>query len=102
MTGVTWPKGFLADGISCGIKKSGKPDLALVLSDRSAIAAAVFTRHQAPSPGVLLDRVLIRGKKHRAVLVNSGCANAATGADGLRDIKEIFFRREREAKAKEG
>lgn len=83
--GVATPSGFRAAGISAGIKASGKPDLALIVSDRIASAAAVFTTNKALAAPVLISREhLASSHGHaRAVIVNSGCANACTGADGL-------------------
>ena len=83
--GVTAPAGFSAAGVSCGIKASGKPDLALVSSAVRSSAAAVFTTNLAQAAPVVISRDHIqRSAGHaRAVVVNSGCANACTGADGV-------------------
>ena len=83
--GVTAPTGFSAAGVSCGIKASGKPDLALVTSERPASAAAVFTTNRAQAAPILLSREHITrsGGRARAIVTNSGCANACTGADGM-------------------
>ena len=83
--GVTAPAGYFAAGVSCGIKASGKPDLALVTSERTASAAAVFTTNRAQAAPILVSRVHVErsGGRARAVVVNSGCANACTGADGM-------------------
>lgn len=83
--GVTSPLGFRAAGISAGIKASGKPDLALILSDRPAAAAAVFTTNKAQAAPVLVSREHLAASRGtaRAIIVNSGCANACTGEDGL-------------------
>jgi glutamate N-acetyltransferase/amino-acid N-acetyltransferase len=83
--GVTAPRGFTAAGVACGIKASGAPDLALLVSDPRASAAAVFTTNLAQAAPVLLSREhLLRSGGHaRAVVINSGCANACTGADGM-------------------
>ena len=82
--GVTAPAGFRAAGVACGIKPSGALDLALLVSDRSASAAGVFTTNLAQAAPVLLSRDHLRrsGGRSRAVVINSGCANACTGADG--------------------
>jgi len=82
--GITAPAGFRAAGIACGIKASGALDLALLVSDRPATAAGVFTTNKAQAAPVILSREhLIRsGGQSRAVVINSGCANACTGADG--------------------
>lgn len=85
---VTAPSGFAAAGIACGIKPSGAPDLALVVGGASAIGAAVFTVNQAAAAPVLLSKQhLAVGPRVHAVLLNSGCANAATGEVGLTDAR---------------
>ena len=83
--GITTPAGFRACGISAGIKANGKPDLALIVSDRPAVAAAVFTLNKAQAAPVLVSKAHLAssGGTARAVIVNSGCANACTGADGV-------------------
>ncbi len=82
--GITAPRGFRAAGVACGIKASGGLDLSLVVSDAVASAAAVFTTNLAKAAPVLLSREHLAqsGGRGRAVVVNSGCANACTGADG--------------------
>jgi glutamate N-acetyltransferase/amino-acid N-acetyltransferase len=86
---VAAPQGFRAAGIACGIKANGKADLALIASDRPASAAAVFTTNLAQAAPILVSREhLARSQGHMtAIVVNSGCANACTGADGLRDAR---------------
>jgi len=83
--GVTAPAGFRAAGVACGIKKTGALDLALVVADAPAAAAGVFTTNRALAAPVLVSREhLVRsGGLARAVVVNSGCANACTGPEGL-------------------
>jgi glutamate N-acetyltransferase/amino-acid N-acetyltransferase len=84
--GVTAPQGYLAAGVSSGIKKKGL-DLAVVFSSKPASAAGVFTLNRVQAAPIALSKEnlrLSRGRM-RAVLVNSGCANACTGAKGLRD-----------------
>jgi glutamate N-acetyltransferase/amino-acid N-acetyltransferase len=83
--GVTAPAGYSAAGVACGIKVSGKPDLALVTSDRAASAAAVFTTNRAQAAPIVVSREHVErsGGRARAIVVNSGCANACTGADGM-------------------
>jgi glutamate N-acetyltransferase/amino-acid N-acetyltransferase len=83
--GVTTAAGFAAVGVSAGIKVNGNPDLALIVSDRPAAAAAMFTLNKAQAAPVIVSREHLR-RSHgeaRAIIVNSGCANACTGADGL-------------------
>jgi len=77
--------GYRAAGLSAGIKKDGKKDLALVTSDPPARAAGLFTRNRVQAAPVLLDRERIRSGLCGALLVNSGNANACTGEAGLRD-----------------
>ena len=80
------PRGFRAAGVACGIKPSGRPDLGLLLCDaQSPVSAARFTSSGTPAAPVLLTRERCRLNALRAVLANSGCANAATGARGLDD-----------------
>lgn len=87
--GVCSPSGFLAAGITAGIKASGKPDLALLVSDRPSSAAGVFSQNLAAAAPVLVSRDRIRAGSARGVVVNSGCANACTGAQGLKDALEM-------------
>jgi glutamate N-acetyltransferase/amino-acid N-acetyltransferase len=80
------PRGFRAAGVACGIKPSGRPDVGLLLCDAPvAISAARFTASGTPAAPVLVTRKRCRLESLRAVLANSGCANAATGARGLDD-----------------
>jgi glutamate N-acetyltransferase / amino-acid N-acetyltransferase len=82
--GITAPGGFRAAGVPCGIKASGALDLALLASDARAAAAGVFTTNLAQAAPVALSRehLTASGGRARAVVVNSGCANACTGPDG--------------------
>lgn len=84
--GVTAPRGFSAGTARAGIKPgSRKPDLALVVSERPAVAAGVFTTNLVQAAPVVWSRRIVRGRQRtRAVLVNSGNANACTGRDGDR------------------
>jgi len=81
--------GFRAAGIACGIKPSGKPDLALIVSDRPAAAAAVFTTSRFPGAPVVVSRAHIRSGIARGAIVNSGISNVANGARGLADASEM-------------
>jgi glutamate N-acetyltransferase / amino-acid N-acetyltransferase len=84
--GVTAPRGFRAAGITAGLKPSGLPDLALILSDVEAIAAGVFTTSQVRAACVEYCRQQLAIKPSaRAILCNSGQANAATGEGGWED-----------------
>ncbi len=82
--GITFPKGFRAAALNCGIKKSAL-DLALIVSDNPAIPAAVFTKNVCCAPPVTLSKSHINSEKIKAILVNSGNANAATGEQGYND-----------------
>ncbi len=77
--------GFKAAGISCGIKKTGRKDLAIILSDSPASVAGVFTTNRVKAAPVLIDMELVRSGKSFGVLVNSGNANACTGKKGYKD-----------------
>lgn len=82
-SGVTAPKGFRAAGLHCGIKKPGLLDLALIVSEQSGPIAGVFTRNRVVAAPVILDRLHLRRGIGRAILINSGNANACTGKPGL-------------------
>ena len=79
--------GFRAGAAACGLKASGALDLALVVADVPAVAAGVFTTNLVQAAPVLFDRVALSrpGARFRAVVANSGCANACTGERGLAD-----------------
>jgi len=76
--------GFKAAGISCGIKKTGRPDLALILSDAPAVVAGVFTTNMVKAAPVLLDMKRVKKGTSMGVVINSGNANACTGKDGMK------------------
>jgi glutamate N-acetyltransferase / amino-acid N-acetyltransferase len=82
-SGVTAPQGFQAAGIHCGIKKPGMLDLALVVSTVTGPIAGVFTKNKVAAAPVILDRLHLSRHRGRAVIVNSGNANACTGSRGL-------------------
>lgn len=85
MSAPAWPAGFRAAGLACGIKRSGAPDVALLVCDRPATAAAMFTRNIVAAAPVQVSRAHLASTAGvaRAILVNSGCANAATGDEGI-------------------
>ena len=89
--GVATPRGFRAAGISAGIKASGNPDLMLLVADAPAQVAAVFTTNKVIAAPVIVSKEHIArsGGMARAIVVNSGCANACTGDQGLRDAREM-------------
>jgi len=89
---TTFPTGFSAAGVTCGLKPSGNPDLALIVSDRPCAFAATFTKNVFAAAPVIFDRELLvrtRGDGLRAVVINAGNANAVTGEQGLRDAAEM-------------
>ncbi len=87
--GVTAPKGFIAAGISAGLKSTGAKDLALILSQSEAIAAGVFTTSQVRAACIDYCRQCLQKKANaRAILCNAGQANAATGESGWEDAIE--------------
>ncbi len=79
--------GFKVWGIHCGIKKTDKKDLAIIMSDREATAAGVFTRNKVKAACVLLDAARVKSGKGQAIVANSGCANACTGKRGMADAR---------------
>ncbi len=84
--GAGLPAGFRAAGVACGIKPSGNPDLGLLVCDSDRpVSAARFTATGTPAAPVLLSQERCRLEALRAILANSGCANAATGRRGLDD-----------------
>lgn len=87
--GITTPRGFKAAGISCGIKKGDKKDLALIYSEVPARAAALFTTNQVTAAPLKVSAEHIKDGKAQAIVINSGCANAATGEKGLEDAEEM-------------
>lgn len=84
--GVTAAKGFRAAGVTAGIKASGTPDLALVVNDGPALAAAgVFTANRVKAAPVVWSEQVLKGGQVSAVVLNSGGANACTGPLGFQD-----------------
>jgi glutamate N-acetyltransferase/amino-acid N-acetyltransferase len=83
---VTAPQGFRAAGVIAGLKRSPDPDVAVVLNDGpSRSAAAVFTSNRVQAAPVIWTREVVRGGRVRAVVLNSGGANACTGPLGFQD-----------------
>ncbi|GAA96765.1 hypothetical protein E5Q_03436 [Mixia osmundae IAM 14324] len=91
---ATFPRGFLASGVHCGIKKSSALDLSLIVSSTPASAAACFTRNFFQAAPVQISREVLRSQAGiaRALVVNSGCANAVTGQQGLKDARAMSDR----------
>ncbi|MSR28906.1 MAG: bifunctional glutamate N-acetyltransferase/amino-acid acetyltransferase ArgJ [Phycisphaerales bacterium] len=85
MTAPPWPQGFRGAGVAAGIKKAGVADLALLVADSPATAAAVFTKNLIAAAPIAVSKANLVASHGlvRALMVNSGCANAATGPDGL-------------------
>jgi glutamate N-acetyltransferase / amino-acid N-acetyltransferase len=82
------PEGFAANGLHCGLKKSGKPDLALIYSLLPALVSTKFTTSSIiAAPLVVCKEHLKSAKKFQAVLVNSGNANCFTGKSGIKDAR---------------
>src|SRR5512141_3252078 len=81
--------GFLAAGVAAGIKKNQAKDLALIYSETPAAAAGVFTSNRVKAAPVLLSAERVRSGSARAILANSGCANACTGKKGLTDAGRL-------------
>ena len=86
--GVVSAAGFRAAGVPAAIKYQGRRDVALIVADAPCAAAAVFTTNQVAAAPVVYDREIVKGGRVQAILANSGCANACTGPDGLRDAVE--------------
>ncbi len=82
---ITAAKGFLAAGVHCGIKKSGKPDLALLACPAGATTAAVFTTNKIVAAPVTICKKHVKSPRVYAAVINSGNANACTGEQGLKD-----------------
>ncbi len=83
------PSGFQTSGFTCGIKASGKPDLALFVSDRPATAAGVFTTNKVCGAPVIVSRGRVPSSTARAVIINSGNSNAATGQPGIENARAM-------------
>ena len=87
------PRGFLLSGVRAGIRRR-RPDVALVVAEDGANAAAVFTKNRfQAAPVVLSKRALVKSRgRVRAVVVNAGCANAITGSEGLEAARRVRTR----------
>ena len=86
--GATATEGFVAGGVECGVRGSGRRDLGILFSERDCTAAAVFTRNVVKGAPLTVTRRAVEKGGVRAVVVNSGNANAATGEQGVRDAYE--------------
>ena len=88
-TGITAPGGFEASAVHCGVKKDGKLDLALIVSRTPARAAGLFTTNRVQAAPVAITREHLANGSARAVVVNSGNANACTGTGGRDDAERM-------------
>jgi glutamate N-acetyltransferase/amino-acid N-acetyltransferase len=86
------PKGFLFSAVEAGIKKPGRKDLALIYSEKEAVMAGVFTNNKIKAAPVKLDMQRIKSGKGRAIIANSGNANACCGSQGMKDAMEMTDR----------
>lgn len=86
---VTAPQGFLAAGVKAGIKASGNHDVAVIYSTVPAATGAVFTQNKMCAAPVLVSRKVAARPYAQAIVVNSGCANACTGEQGLKDAEAM-------------
>jgi len=88
LLGVTAPRGFLASGVHCGLRKK-RPDLALVISESLAATACVYTTNKVQAAPIIVTRENMSSNEGwaRAIIINAGNANACTGTQGLRDAK---------------
>ena len=85
--------GFTTAGIFCGIKTNKQKDLALIFSEKPSVAAGLFTSNQVVSPTITwCQEILKSSKRFRAIVVNSGNANACTGSKGMEDCKSLAFK----------
>ena len=89
-SGVTAPLGFKANGIYCGIKKSKKRDLALIVSERLCDAAGVFTTNKVQASCVVINKEQLRDHKAQAIVANSGNANCMTGESGFENSRAMI------------
>lgn len=84
------PKGFTASGVNCGVRRY-RPDLGLILSDRPSVGAGVFTENRFAAAPVHYCRSILPSTTIRAIVTNSGQANAATGPEGVENNKQFAF-----------
>lgn len=86
---ITFAKGYLSQGVTCGIKKMDKADLAIIYSESPATVAGVFTQNQIKAAPVLLTAKKAATGSARAIVVNSGNANSCTGKKGMQDAEKM-------------
>ena len=83
-------KGFKFSGISCGLKKSKKKDLGLIISSNECISHAVFTKNKVIAAPLIVSKEIINKNQIRGIIVNSGNANACTGNEGIKNVKSVI------------
>lgn len=88
-SGVTAPEGYKASGVACGLKKNGHLDLAMVVSDKNAVAAGIFTTNIVKGHSLKWTKDKIKSGVARAIVINSGCANACLGERGDADAASM-------------
>ena len=86
---ITSPKGFLAGAVAAGIKTKGGPDLGILYSEKPCSVAGRFTKNRIKAAPVQWCQSRIISGKAQAVIINAGCANACTGAQGMKDAKAM-------------
>jgi glutamate N-acetyltransferase/amino-acid N-acetyltransferase len=88
---VTSPAGFVAGTAACGLKESGRPDIAIIYSESNCTAAAVFTQNQVAAAPVIIGRETLatNSSQMRGVIANAGNANACTGPAGLAAARQV-------------
>lgn len=86
---VILPRGFRAAGVAAGLKMENRKDMALIVSDQPAVMAGTFTTNQVQAATVKLCRARLAGRTGRAIIVNSGNANACTGEQGRLDAERM-------------
>jgi len=99
---ITAPRGFLAVGAACGIKRSGNLDLGLIVCPTGAKAAAVFTTNKVVSAAVQVCKQHVKSGEIQAVVVNSGNANTCTGQKGLDNAIKMCTAAAKEIEAESG
>jgi len=87
---ISVPEGFLFSAVSCGIRKEGRLDLGLIFCEKKGTAWGVFTKNTVKAAPVLIGRANLKEPFHRAVVANSGVANAATGEEGIKRAEEML------------
>lgn len=87
--GITAPRGFKAAAVACGIKRSGKPDLALIYSEVPAVSAGVFTTNQVKAAPIIVSQNQIKSGVSQAIIANSGNANCWNGGRGTIDALQM-------------